>query len=133
MGIQVAPRISFRQMHDMALGKSLSYVFVPAYSASQSFVFVLIVVFNLLRSQVLIPYLSEEVFSYFDVNANPFDHQVCHLNFFPTCVLLFKWVRSFQHSQDQPSVFPNVGRLIRPKLSLFSPPSHPFSSRTQIS
>ena len=38
MGIQVAPRISFRQMHDMGLGKSLSYVFVPAYSASQSFV-----------------------------------------------------------------------------------------------
>ena len=35
MGIQVAPRISFRQMHDMGLGKSLSYVFVPAYSASQ--------------------------------------------------------------------------------------------------
>ena len=41
MGIQVAPRIYFRQMHDMGLGKSLSYVFVPAYSASQSFVFVL--------------------------------------------------------------------------------------------
>ena len=35
MGIQVAPRISFRQMHGMGLGKSLSYVFVPAYSASQ--------------------------------------------------------------------------------------------------
>ena len=41
MGIQVAPRISFRQMQDMGLGKSLSYVFVPAYSASQSFVLVL--------------------------------------------------------------------------------------------
>ena len=38
MGIQVAPRISFRQVHDMGLGKSLSYVFVPAYSVSQSFV-----------------------------------------------------------------------------------------------
>ena len=31
MGIKVARRISFRQMHDMGLGKSLSYVFVPAY------------------------------------------------------------------------------------------------------
>ena len=31
MGIQVAPRISFRRMHDMGLGKSLSYVFVSAY------------------------------------------------------------------------------------------------------
>ena len=39
MGIQVAPRISFRQMHDMRLGKSLSYVFVPAYSASQILLF----------------------------------------------------------------------------------------------
>ena len=41
MGIQVAPRISFRQMHGMGLGKSLSYAFVPAYSASQIFCFVL--------------------------------------------------------------------------------------------
>ncbi len=35
MGIQVAPRICFRQMHDMGLGKSLSYVFVLAYFLSQ--------------------------------------------------------------------------------------------------
>ena len=41
MGIQVAPRISFRQMHVMGLGKSLSYVFVPAYFASQILCFVL--------------------------------------------------------------------------------------------
>ena len=41
MGIQVAPRISFRQMHDTGLGKSLSYVFVPSYSASQILCFVL--------------------------------------------------------------------------------------------
>ena len=41
MGIQVAPRISFRQMHDMGLGKSLLYVFVPAYSASQILCFIL--------------------------------------------------------------------------------------------
>ena len=57
MGIQVAPRISFRQMHDMGLGKSLSYVFVPAYSASQILCFVLFVVFKLLRGQMLNPYL----------------------------------------------------------------------------
>ena len=61
MGIQVAPRISFQQMHDMGLGKSLSYVFVPAYSASQSFVLLLSWVFELLQSQVLIPYLSSGV------------------------------------------------------------------------
>ena len=61
MGIQVAPRISFRQMHDMGLGKSLSYVFVPAYSARQIRCFVLFVVFELLQCQVLIPYLSSSV------------------------------------------------------------------------
>ena len=44
MGIQVAPRISFRQMHDMGLGKSLSYVFVLAYSASQILCVILVVV-----------------------------------------------------------------------------------------
>ena len=61
MGIQVAPRISFRQMRDMGLGKSLSDVFVPAYSASQILCFVLFVVFKLLQCQVLIPYLSSGV------------------------------------------------------------------------
>ena len=61
MGIQVALRISFRQMPDMGLVKSLSYVFVPAYSASQILCFVLFVVFELLQSQVLIPYLSSGV------------------------------------------------------------------------
>ena len=61
MGIQVAPRISFRQMRDMGWGKSLSYVFVPAYSASQILCFVLFVVFELLRSQMLNPYFSSDV------------------------------------------------------------------------
>ena len=57
MGIQVAPRISFRQMHDMGLSNLYHMYLFPAYFASQSFVFVLIVVFELLRSQVLNPYL----------------------------------------------------------------------------
>ena len=29
------------------------------------------------------------------------DHRYCHVNSFPTGVLLFKWIRSFQHPQDQ--------------------------------
>ena len=41
MGIQVAPRISFRQMHDMGLGKSLSYAFVPSYFCKTILCFVL--------------------------------------------------------------------------------------------
>ena len=55
MGIQVAPRISFRQMPDMGLGKSLSYVFVPAYFCKPNPLFCFwVVVFELLRSQMLI-------------------------------------------------------------------------------
>ena len=59
MGIQVAPRISFRQMYDMGLGKSLSYVFVPAYSRSQFFVLFSVVVFEFLRRHMLIPSLVD--------------------------------------------------------------------------
>ena len=42
MGIQVAPRISFRQMHDMGLGNSLSYVCFRLILQAKSFVFVFV-------------------------------------------------------------------------------------------
>jgi hypothetical protein len=57
----------------------------------------------------------------------------CHENYFPTGVLLFKSIRSFRYLQDQFSVFLNGVRFNRPKLPLFFPPSHPFSSRSQRS
>ena len=50
------------------------------------------------------------------------DHRDCHANSFPTDVLFFKWIRSFQHSRDQFSVLCNGVCFIRPKLSLFSRP-----------
>ena len=61
------------------------------------------------------------------------DHRDCHANSFPTDVLLFKWIWSFQHPQDQLSVLLNGAHFIRPKLPLFSRPPTPFSSRTKIS
>ena len=81
------------------------HMFLPDYSASQSFVFVLV--------------CGSQVASKSSVESIPFpiwcshismgilillDHRVCHLNFFSTSVLLFKWIRSFQHPQDQVSV-----------------------------
>ena len=129
-----AVRSSPCRPHHENFGRNLYHMFVPAYSASQYFV-----CFELWYS------------SYFEVKCwiHTFpkrcshiamwilillDHRGRHVNSFPTGVLLFKWIRSFQHSSDQFSVLCNGVCFIRPKLSLFFfPPSHPFSSRTQIS
>ena len=43
--------------HHENFGRNLYHMFVPTYFASQSFVLFLIVVFELFRSQMLIPYL----------------------------------------------------------------------------
>ena len=66
-----AVRSSPCRPHHENFGRNLYHMFVPAYSASQSFVLFWVVVFELLQCQVLIPYLSEMVFSYSDVNTNP--------------------------------------------------------------
>ena len=101
MGIQVAPRISFRQMHDTGLGKSLSYVFVPAYSASQILCFVLSCGTRVASMSNIesIPFLNGVLILLW--SSNPFDHRDRHVNSFSTGVLLFKWIRSFQHLRDQ--------------------------------
>ena len=49
--------------HHENFGRNLYHMFVPAYSASQYFVLFSIVVFELLRSQMLIPYLFSSGFS----------------------------------------------------------------------
>ena len=62
------------------------------------------------------------------------DHWSCHVNSFPTSVLLSRLILSFYfHSRDQFPVLCNGVCFFRPKLSLFFLPSHPFSSRTLIS
>ena len=57
--------------HHENFGRNLYHMFVPAYLASESFVLFWVVVFELLQSQMLIPYLSQAVFSYSYVNTNP--------------------------------------------------------------
>ena len=56
------------------------------------------------------------------------DHRGCHVNSFPTGVLLFKWIPSFSPSARSILSFLNGVCLIHPKLSLFFGTSHPFSS-----
>ena len=97
MGIQVAPRISFRQMHDMGLGKSLSHVFVLAYSASQSFVLFLSCGIRV-ASMSSVDSILFKWFSHISMGVLILlDHCGCHVNSFSTGVLLFKWIRSFKH------------------------------------
>ena len=60
------------------------------------------------------------------------DHRGCHVNSLPTDVLLFKWIQSFQHSQDHLSVFPTLFVPYAPSCLCFLA-LPPFSSRTQIS
>ena len=50
------------------------------------------------------------------------DHRGCHVNSFPTGVLLFKWIRSFSPSARSFLSFLNGVCFICPKLSLFSRP-----------
>ena len=62
-----------------------------------------------------------------------FDHWGYHVNSFRTGVFLFKWIRSLQHPQDHLLGFPTLFVSSVLKLPLFFPPTHPFSSRSQIS
>ena len=52
-------RLSLCGPHHENFGRNLYHMFVPAYSASQILCFVLFVVFELLRSYTLIPYLFQ--------------------------------------------------------------------------
>ena len=52
-----AVRLSLCGPHHENFGRNIYHMFVPAYFASQSFVLFLVVVFELLQCQVLIPYL----------------------------------------------------------------------------
>ena len=54
------------------------------------------------------------------------DHRGCHVNSFPTGAFLFKWIRSFSTSARSTLSFLKGVCFIRPKLSLFFPPSHPY-------
>ena len=54
------------------------------------------------------------------------DHRGRHVNSFSTGVLLFKWIRSFQHPQDQVSVLLNGVCFIRLQVAFVFPAHPPF-------
>ena len=120
--------------HHENFGRNLYHMFVPAYSASQ----ILCLVFKLWYSSCFnvkcwfhtLPKRCSHISMWILI---PLDHRGCHVNSFSTDVFLFKWIRSFQHLQDQASVSSQRCSLIHPKLSLFSHPPTLISSRTQIS
>ena len=86
-----------------------------------------VVVFELLRSQMLIPYLFLSGVLILLCEYQSFlDNRDCHVNPFSTGVFLFKWIRSFQHPQDHLSFFSNVVCFICPQVAFVFPPSHPF-------
>src|SRR4051812_19119081 len=97
------------------------------YKPNPLFLFCFVVV-ELLRSQMRIPYLFQVVFSCFYGSANPSRSSSLSSQFLLTGVLLFKWIRSFSTSARSTLSILNGVCFIRPKLSFFFPPSHPFSS-----
>ena len=112
--------------HHENFGRNLYHMFVPAYFASQFFVLFWVVVFELLQSQMLIPYFFQAVFSYFYVNTNPSrSSSLSCQSFSPVCFSSsgsehFN-IRKIQSQLSQWCSF------IHPKLSLFyRPPSLVF-------
>ena len=75
-----AVRSSPCRPHHENFGRNLYHMFVPAYSASQSFVLFWVVVFELLRSQMLIPYLPKRCSHTLMRIIILLDHRVCHVN-----------------------------------------------------
>ena len=60
------------------------------------------------------------------------DHWGCHVNTFPTGVLLFKWIRSFSTSARSTLGFLTGVCFILPKLPLFSRPPTLFLQRLRF-
>ena len=132
MGIQVAPRIYFQQMHDMGLGKSLSYVFVPAYFCKRNPLFCFI--------------FGIRVASMSSVDSIPFK-RCSHISMGVLILLIIETVMSILSNrcaslQVDPIISTFVRSILsflngicfnRPQVAFVLPPSHPFSSRTQIS
>ena len=71
----------------------------------------------------------QAVFSNFYESANPSCLSRLSCQFFPTGVLLFKWIRSFSTSARSILSFLNVVRFIRPQVAFVFPRSHPFFSK----
>ena len=120
--------------HHENFGRNLYHMFVPAYSASQSIVFVLSCGIRVaLKSNVdSIFFLSGVLILRCEYKSFMIIEIVMSI-LFNRCVFSSSGFVHFQRPQDQLSVLLNDVCFIRPKLPLFFLPTLPFSSRTQIS
>ena len=113
--------------------RNLYHMFVPAYSASQSFVLSSLWYSSCFKVKCGIHTFPKRCSHTSICILILLDHRGCRVNpFQPTCFSLSGF-DLFQHPQDHLSVFPTLFISSVLKLPLFFPPTHPFSSRTQIS
>ena len=92
----------------------------PAYSASQSFVLFYLWYLSCFKVKCWIHTFPKRCSHIAMWILILLDHRGRHVNSSPTGVLLFKWIRSFQHLWDQFQVFSTVSVSSVPKLPLFS-------------
>ena len=129
MGILVAPRISFRQMHDMGLGKSLSYV---CFRLILHFCFICGIQVASKSIVESIPFLNGVLILLCEYETFLIIEVVMLILFQPAC---FSSSESDHFNiRDINSKFSKRYSFHLPNLPLFShPPTLSFSSRTQIS
>ena len=92
-----AVRSSPCRPHQKNFGRNLYHMFVPAYFASQSFVFVLSCGIRVASMSSVDSIAFQVVFSYFYVNTYPSRSSRLSCQSFSTGGSLFKWILSFQH------------------------------------
>ena len=119
--------------HHENFGRNLYHMFVPAYSASQSFVLFWVVVFELLRSQELIPYLLLSGVSPISMWIPILhDNRDCHVNPFQPVCFSSSESDHFNIRKIKYQFFSTVFVSSVPKLPLFSCPPTLISSRIRI-
>ena len=103
-------------------------MFVPAYSASQSFVFVLSCGIRVASKSNVDSIPSPNGVFILRCEYQSFLIIKIVLSILFTGVFLFKWIRTFQHPQDPISAFSTV--FVHPSQVVFVfPPSHPCFSQ----
>jgi hypothetical protein len=94
--------------HHENFGRNLYHMFVPAYSASQSFVFVLSCVIRVTSKSNVDSIPSTNGVFILRCEYQSFMIIEIVMSILFTGVFLFKWIRTFQHPQDPISAFSTV-------------------------
>ena len=119
--------------HHEKFGRNLYHMFVPAYSASQYFVLFWLWYSSCSDVKCWFHTFSKRCSHISMWMLILLDHQGCLFNSFQPVCFSSSGSDHFNIRKISSKLFLNGVRFIRPKLPLFFPPSHPFSSRTHIS